>query len=206
MKPLTQIGIKTNTDKATYHLFTEHYDEIFSLYKNPRILEIGIFNVSSINMYLEYFDNPYIVGMDIEDKSYLTNNKWKFILGNQTNIKDLECCVVNEDLFDIIVDDGGHTMKQQQITFGFLIDYVKPGGYYILEDLHTSLRPEYIESDCKYTSLQMLRSIEKKDKYFSNYIPIDQQYKILNKIDSIKIIAKNPNDFSDSVTSIIKIK
>lgn len=206
MKLLTEIGIKTNTDKATYHLFTEYYDEIFSLYKNPRILEVGIFNVSSINMYLEYFDNPYIVGMDIEDKSYLTNNKWKFILGDQTNIKDLERCVLNEDLFDIIIDDGGHTMKQQQITFGFLINYIKPGGYYILEDLHTSLRSEYIESDCEYTSLQMLNRIKEGFTYFSNYISIDKQSNILEKIDYIEILAKNPSDLSDSVTSIIKIK
>jgi len=41
------------------------------------------------------------------------------------------------DNFDIIIDDGGHTMKQQQISLKYLFNAVKPGGYYVLEDLHT---------------------------------------------------------------------
>lgn len=206
MKKLTEIGIKTGTDKAHYHLFTEHYDDVFSLYKNPRILEIGVANFSSIAMYLEYYEKPYVVGMDIESKDNFLSDKWKFIKGDQTNIVDLQKCVLDEDLFDIILDDGGHTMKQQQITFGFLIDYVKPGGFFILEDLHTSLKPEYIENDCEFTSLQMLERIKLGEKYFSNYIDKDQQSKIFDKIEYINIIPKDSSDYSDSVTSIIKIK
>jgi hypothetical protein len=79
MKKLTEIGLKTGTDKATYHGFTEHYDDIFALYKNPRILEVGVYNFSSIAMYLEYYDNPYIVGMDIENKAQYFSDKWRFI-------------------------------------------------------------------------------------------------------------------------------
>jgi demethylmacrocin O-methyltransferase len=206
MKHLTKIGIQSNTDKATYHLYTEHYDNIFSKFKSPRILEIGVANYNSIDMYLNYFENPYIVGMDIFDKSHLVNEKWKFVQGDQSNILDLQKCVVNEDLYDIIIDDGGHSMKQQQITFGFLIDYVKPGGYYILEDLHTSLRNEYIESDCQYTSLDMLRKISNHELNFSNYINGKQQKHILEKIQSIDIILKEENNYYDSVTSIIKTK
>ena len=144
--------------------------------------------------------------MDIFDKSHLVNEKWKFVQGDQSNILDLQKCVVNEDLYDIIIDDGGHSMKQQQITFGFLIDYVKPGGYYILEDLHTSLRNEYIESDCQYTSLDMLRKISNHELNFSNYINGKQQKHILEKIQSIDIILKEENNYYDSVTSIIKTK
>jgi hypothetical protein len=206
MKTLTQIGIKTGTDKALYHEFTEHYDNIFSKYSSPRILEIGVYNFSSISMYLEYFKNPYIVGMDIEDKSQYLNNKWKFIKGDQTKIQDLHKCIENEDLFDIIIDDGGHTMKQQQITFGYLINYVKPGGIYILEDLHTSFNSNYIESDCEFTSYEMLNKIKNKEKYFSNYISKNDQFTIINKIKNINIICKNLNNLTDSVTSIIKLK
>jgi hypothetical protein len=109
-------------------------------------------------------------------------------------------------LFDIILDDGGHTMKQQQVTFGYLIDFVKPGGFFILEDLHTSFRTEYIESDCEFTSLQMLKRIQDGEAYFSNYIDKEQQSNMLTKIESIDIIAKDTNNLYDSVTSIIRIK
>ncbi len=41
--------------------------------------------------------------------------------------------------FDVIVDDGGHTMNQQQTSLFYLFEHgVKPGGYYYLEDYLTS--------------------------------------------------------------------
>jgi hypothetical protein len=206
MNKLTQLGFKFKTDKATYHNFTDFYEDFFKIYSSPRILEIGVFNFSSISMYLEYYDNPYIIGMDIEDKSHYVNDKWKFVNGDQTNINDLKKCVDGEKPFDIIIDDGGHSMKQQQVSFGFLIDYIKPGGIYILEDLHTSFRPEYIEHDCEYISYTMLELIKQKQTPFSNYIDLDQQKNIIDKIDNIQIWCKDSNNLTDSVTSIIKLK
>ncbi len=44
----------------------------------------------------------------------------------------------NGVFFDIILDDGGHTMKQQITSFKILYPFVKKGGIYIIEDLHTS--------------------------------------------------------------------
>ena len=38
-----------------------------------------------------------------------------------------------------LIDDGGHTMEQQQVSLGFLFRHLRPGGYYIIEDVHTSL-------------------------------------------------------------------
>jgi hypothetical protein len=40
--------------------------------------------------------------------------------------------------FDIIIDDGGHTMAQQMTSLQHLWKAIKPGGYYFCEDLHTS--------------------------------------------------------------------
>lgn len=206
MKKLTEIGQKYGTDKATYHFFTEVYDDIFQQYENPRILEIGVAQYKSIAMYLEYFKNPYIVAMDINDKPQYVNKQWKFVQGDQTLISDLSKCIEGEELFDIVLDDGGHTMKQQQVTFGYLIDYVKSGGYYILEDLHTSFVKDYIEADCEFSSYEMLEKIEKKIVPFSNYIDNIQQEHLLTKIETIDIFAKDPNNLGDSVTAILKIK
>jgi hypothetical protein len=40
--------------------------------------------------------------------------------------------------FDIVIDDGGHSMAQQTITFEEQYPAVKNGGIYLTEDLHTS--------------------------------------------------------------------
>ena len=37
--------------------------------------------------------------------------------------------------FDVIIDDGGHSNKQIDVSFKLLWPTVKPGGYYFIEDL-----------------------------------------------------------------------
>ena len=44
---------------------------------------------------------------------------------------------------DIIVDDGGHTNKNQIITVECCIDHIKDGGVLLIEDVGTSYLPEY---------------------------------------------------------------
>jgi hypothetical protein len=220
MKRLTQIGQKAGTDKATHHYFTEVYDDVFQQYTSPRILEIGVEGFASIQMYIDYFTNPYIVAMDIHQKdlyittptpalqNFLASPNWKFIIGDQSKVEDVQRCIESEK-FDIILDDGGHTMKQQQVTFGVLLDQVKPGGYYILEDLHTSFAPHYREADCEYTSYEMLLKVRHRQLPFSNYISLSRQQQILDLIESVDIYARDSNNIQNSqnsITSIIKIK
>ncbi len=45
--------------------------------------------------------------------------------------------------FDVIVDDGGHTMLQQKTSLHFLWPSIKPGGVYFVEDLATSYMQNY---------------------------------------------------------------
>jgi hypothetical protein len=39
---------------------------------------------------------------------------------------------------DIIIDDGGHTMNQQIVSFEILFEKLKQSGTYLIEDTHTS--------------------------------------------------------------------
>ncbi|MDE3214022.1 MAG: class I SAM-dependent methyltransferase, partial [Bacteroidota bacterium] len=41
------------------------------------------------------------------------------------------------------IDDGGHTMRQQLITFEILYPFLKDDGIYLCEDTHTSYWYEY---------------------------------------------------------------
>lgn len=43
--------------------------------------------------------------------------------------------------FDIIVDDGAHTMEAIRVSMHAMLGCVKPGGFYIVEDLHTAYWP-----------------------------------------------------------------
>ena len=44
--------------------------------------------------------------------------------------------------YDAIIDDGGHSMEQQQTSLAYLFELVAPGGWYAIEDLQTSFDPK----------------------------------------------------------------
>jgi hypothetical protein len=85
--------------------------------------------------------------------------------------------------FDVLLDDGGHSMDQQQISLGYLFKFVKPGGYYILEDIHTSLtsiRIGYgVEPDGANSTLAMIERFVRSvpPRFESKYmLPEEMQY------------------------------
>jgi hypothetical protein len=49
--------------------------------------------------------------------------------------------------FDLVVDDGGHTMAQQRASLEGLWRAVRPGGLYVVEDLQTSYLPGHYGGD-----------------------------------------------------------
>lgn len=54
------------------------------------------------------------------------------------------------NLFDVVVDDGGHYFEQNIAAFEVLFQQIlKPGGLYFLEDI-APFRPGYENSKCKY--------------------------------------------------------
>jgi hypothetical protein len=122
--------------------FFDVYDRHFSRYrgKDVTILEIGVFHGGSLQMWKHYFgDKARIYGMDINPRcKELEEEQVKILIGSQSDRDFLR--QVKKDLppIDILIDDGGHTMRQQIITFEELYGAVKPDGVYLAEDLHTS--------------------------------------------------------------------
>lgn len=50
---------------------------------------------------------------------------------------------------DILIDDGGHLMHQQIITYEEMFDHLKEDSIYLCEDLHTSYWPEIFDGGLK---------------------------------------------------------
>lgn len=156
MGKLHDIGIKHNTDKATHHKYLDFYEK--HLPKpgfNGRLLEIGIRDGASLRMWHEYYPDADIVGIDIEPAFEIPG-----VTTLQLDSKDI---MALQDLgrFDVIIDDGSHMTLDQQIAFYWLyFNQLQSDGVYILEDLHTSLLPEYVNS--KYTTITMLDRLNYK--------------------------------------------
>ena len=125
--------------------------------------------------------------MDIIDCSKMDSDRIKTFQGDQGNKDSIQSMVdkFGSD-FDIILDDGSHWVSHQQISFGVLFQHLKPGGYYIIEDLHTSL-PEFypyrydVNEEETNTTLGMLidyiRTADLASEYLTEY---EIEYIMLN--------------------------
>ena len=140
---LHDLMAKYGSDKAS-HGFCEFYEGYFGPIRDSAraVLEIGVYMGASMRAWLDYFPNARILGAD--DGRW--RKHWEFKsprahiwLVDQADRAGMEKVVsdIGEPL-DVVIDDGGHTMWQQQVSLAVVLKAVKPGGLYAIEDLHSS--------------------------------------------------------------------
>lgn len=196
---LHDLARKHGTDKA-WHGFARFYEPHLPKHPN-KILEIGIHEGASLRMWQDFYPNAEVIGADF-DKARLYNvGKIKSYLCNQESRENLTALMNKVGKCDIIIDDGGHTIKQQQVSLATLLPWCK---YYVLEDLHTSTYvgdkgKSYGVNEDTNTTLNMLIS----QNYFSEYLKTDESLAIEKMIKSVKIFYHH-HDKDLSVTAIIE--
>ena len=199
------------TDKGPrFHNFTELYEHIFFPMKNAsiKICEIGIANGGSLILWQEYFPNATIFGIDIIDRHFLNSKRIKTFIADQANRDQLKQFIekCGSD-YTIMLDDGGHAMEQQQTSFGYLFKYVKPGGYYIIEDVHTSLPRFYrgygVVTNGKNSTLRMINQYIKTGKIESQYLTPDESKYLTKNIEYCNLFFRKGRN-RPSITCIFK--
>jgi cephalosporin hydroxylase len=129
----------------------DHYFDVYELYfskykgEKLNILEIGISHGGSIQLWKKYFgEQVQIFAVDINPEcEKLEEENTTIFIGSQSDPVFLKEIMQKMPPLDIIIDDGGHTMDQQKISFEHLYPKVKDGGLYIVEDTHTSYWYEF---------------------------------------------------------------
>ncbi|MBT5228984.1 MAG: class I SAM-dependent methyltransferase [Methylococcales bacterium] len=123
------------------------YDRHFSRFRDQEvvIVEFGVSQGGSLQMWKEYFGpKAKIIGIDINEHcKALEEEQVEVMIGDQEDRKFLRQIAEHAPRIDILIDDGGHTMKQQIATFEELFDSIDPNGVYLCEDLHTSYWPKW---------------------------------------------------------------
>jgi hypothetical protein len=113
------------------------YETYFAPLRDSEIhlLEVGVNMGASILLWLEYFENAKVFGVDIEPRERPTHERYQFRQGDQMDKQFWHVFVENTPKLNIIIDDGGHTSGQIETTFWSLWPHLLPGGYYCIEDL-----------------------------------------------------------------------
>ena len=152
---MIKIFNKYGTDKSNGHNYHIIYNDVFNkLGKNKamNLLEIGMGTNNpslvssmgengkpgaSLKSFKEYLPNSNIYGADID----------RDILFNESRIQTTYIDQLNEDTFikmnndfnnikfDVIIDDGLHSLCANLNTLLFSLENIKTGGWIIIEDI-----------------------------------------------------------------------
>lgn len=155
------------------HTYLPYYEKLFSSYKNKsvKLLEVGVLVGESLKLWSYYFKKGTIYGMDIfcREWDHIAESACDFetvktrlsqfknvrlINANCQNRQEIDNHQLPE--FDIIIDDGPHTLEAQLTTFSNLKHKLKIGGVYIIEDVKDE-NIKYIQNEiigCKVLNLQ----------------------------------------------------
>lgn len=128
-----------------------HYFDIYHRHfarfrgRPATVVEIGVFQGGSLAMWRDYFGPAArIVGIDVDPRcADLAPPGTEVRIGSQSDRGFLRALKRELGTIDVLIDDGGHEMEQQLVSFEELFPAVSAEGVYLVEDLHTSYWPEY---------------------------------------------------------------
>lgn len=168
---LAQLAEEFGSDKWGVHRYTPHYERHFAPFRDREIvlLELGIGGYArerqggaSLRMWKWFFPRAQVVGLDIEDKSFVDEARITSVLGSQTDGRLLRRICARFGAPTIVIDDGSHrpphVIKSFQVLFPLLAD----GGLYVIEDTQTSYWPQWkgsLDRDDPTTSMAMVKRL-----------------------------------------------
>lgn len=124
-----------------------HYFEIyhrhFERFRNRPVvvLEFGVDQGGSLEMWREYFGpSAKIYGVDIDPRCrQFEDHNIQIMIGDQADKEFLRQVVATIGApIDVVIEDGGHRMRQQKMTFRHIYPHMSDDGCFLTEDTHTS--------------------------------------------------------------------
>ena len=201
-----QIALKHGTDKVGSH----HYEYVYGQLLGPirfdqvNLLEIGLGcgmpygPGKSIPVWKEFLPNARVSILEYDEKCARSfeDKVDHLYVGDQRDVLFMKSIGVQGGLYDIVVDDGGHSRTMQINSLVALWPYIKKnGGIYIIEDIFTSYVEIYNDNKSQ-SALDLIMEM----------IVVLNDPSILNKdwktdLPQMKI-NQNTKDLSSSVMSI----
>ncbi len=133
---LRQICSIYSTDKNCLHCYVDEvYEDLFKDIRNSakKILEIGVDNGGSILMWREYFSEANIIGIDNKECPQLADReRIEFIASDAYKFELVDQLPNN---FDVIIDDGPHTLESMTFIIKEYINKINQNGIIVIEDI-----------------------------------------------------------------------
>ena len=197
-------GTEHRSGEGVPHCYALHYDALFRGFRSESfaMLEIGLDDASkqhgvpadapSVRVWREYFPNAAVHGYDINDFSFLDDERTQTFRGDQSSPEDLRRFLEQHGSreFRLVIDDGSHASSHQQISFAHLFPSVAGGGMYVIEDLDWQ---PFAETP---TTLEMLDRFQREGEIVSPFISPTVAGTLRDAIASVEIHRPNDSAFA----------
>lgn len=141
MDSLDEIALRYGTDKSSDgHNYCVTYDKWFAFLRHEDItlVELGVWEGSSLLMWADYFESARIIGVDVDlsrvRQDVRDHPRIELIELNTDNLR-----WGSNDFVDILIDDASHLEAPTTNAINNLAEGVK--FFYCIEDLHTFYWP-----------------------------------------------------------------
>lgn len=136
-KSLSEIFTGKKTDKHTCHTYDTVYDDLFKSKQTTakNILEIGVCEGGSIISWYEYFENATVTGVDLSkyQGEIPVSERIRLVYGDAYTDEMVE--FLSDRKYDIIIDDGPHTLESMQVFASKYANLLEDDGILVIEDV-----------------------------------------------------------------------
>jgi hypothetical protein len=170
---LVDLVDNSTTDKNTQHAYLDTYEKLLSPLRDSarQILEIGIGgHAGGLRLFRAYFPNATIHGADITSPKpewgpVLTDERIILHAGTDAYTMDF-IREMSSIKFDVIVDDGPHTLESMKVVVTEYSKLLKEGGILIIEDVQDigwieelrQVTPEHLKSCVQVYDLRPIKN------------------------------------------------
>jgi hypothetical protein len=163
------LGDKSGTDKTTFHHYEHLYGQHIGQYRDSKInfLEIGIgcgmgYGAGkSLPVWKEFLPlaNIYEMEFNAPCAEEFRSKVKQLFTGDQSDLSLLKKIGDEVGHFEVIVDDGGHSRKQQVNSLIGLWPYLSSEGVYIIEDMYHSFVDHKQFNDNDESSIDLIMEL-----------------------------------------------
>lgn len=195
-KKILELGIYTTTNPPTLEKSGASLKTWAEYYPNCMIYGLDLIDYSILDKnYKNIKTLPSNCEIRTKNDVYNLQDAWLKELYTNTNYNMIGGSVGLEEVvknfgsdYDVIIDDGPHTMSSQQIFLGYMFKYLKSGGIFVIEDLHTSNNGESQYNKNPYTNkttLWMIKNYLEKNVIESDFMTKEEINYLNNNIKEV---------------------
>jgi hypothetical protein len=144
MPKTTLHDLGANTDKSWAHQYLHVYEALFEPVRTraKNVLELGIWEGHSLRMWRDYFAKAIVYGLDITaERCGPMDDEERIVVDFRDGYTQEALDAFGDLRFDVIVDDGPHTLESQKYCAEHYCKLLTDKGILVIEDIP---KPEWI--------------------------------------------------------------